>query len=374
MSRIDVAMAAVEAAGVAVDLKRRRMARDVQREVSKTLSVKQRTETEDELTVALAPVFVAEVESMANGLREMEKEKSRQNPYRPLIDERKSFEDTANDLVRQVFNPLDPKWHDAVVDRALPIFAVKMAEAAVSHLLALGFDIRKSKGTKQTTATRWLADHPGDLEKLELLLADSGLPIGVVTELPDWLKQEIADQLTETFDQSYWVDIHKATAGDAEVFIRQGLEQGWSIRRIADAMAPSFQGHTGKYAKMRATRIARTESGHALNGARKASLDGLLQELPPEASDFIRPSWLSVLGNTTRDTHAALHDVPADDDGLWNLAGTLVPWPSHISLPPEQRINCMCSLTAEFGLGKEEANQLIQEFEERQTELLGPEQ
>ncbi len=654
-------MEAARLAADVVDVKRRAMLPEMRRAVSRSIHVKQTEETERRLSKALAPVFVEQVREMADGLGELAGEKS--------------THDTAAGLVGQVFNPEDPRWHDKIVDAALPVLAVGMAESAVAHLLALGFDIRK--GTKQTTASRWLAEHPGDIEKLEQLLAESGLDASVLTELPSWMKQNISDQLTETFAQPYWKDIHLATAGDAEDYLRRGLEEGWSIRRMADAMSQSFQDGTGKYAQMRATRIARTEclpgdtvvdgarvvaaykrwysgpfieivtkagrkfsgtpnhpvltlrgwvglgdlqepdglvccnrrkessslsgdldietppptvseifdslaavgvlerrcttkpdfhgdgmegevdvltpdgelsygnfipveesgiekilpesdfselllvakgnlfprgigelgglcaaanhppvsgyesanvsiidskcpsnihgglpipvpledtfgmrselgvgaesgikqqapgsfetspgdaspfagtqyggsvavenpsnldtahagqveidhplsirrieswsghvfnlttrdgyfsiaeglytgnSGHALNSARKASLDGLLQDLPPEASDFIRPSWLSVLGNTTRDTHAALDGVPADDNGLWNLAGTLVPWPGHISLPAGERINCMCSISTEFGLGKDEARQMIQDYEQRTAE------
>jgi hypothetical protein len=54
----------------------------------------------------------------------------------------------------------------------------------------------------------------------------------------------------------------------------------------------------------------------------------------------MKRAWLSVLGNTTRDTHAALDGVPEDSEGLWNLGGVDIPWPSHVSLPPDERINC----------------------------------
>lgn len=214
-----------------------------------------------------------------------------------------------------------------------------------------------------TTASQWLADHPGDIEKLEEMLLAVDVPIDILTEMPLWMKESISEQLQDTFDQPYWKGISEATKGDAEFFVEQGLQEGWSINRIASEMAPSFAGSTAKYAKRRGVLIARTESGHSLNAVRKTSMDKLAEEMGPEVP--MKPVWLSVLGNTTRDAHAHLDGVPADKDGMWNLNGVRIPWPSHISLPAADRCNCQCTITTSFGANEAEAIQLIQGHEER---------
>ncbi len=191
-----------------------------------------------------------------------------------------------------------------------------------------------------TTATQWLNDHPGDVGILDEMLLDSGVNAKIITEYPDWMKKDIGNQLAESFSQPYWKEISETTLGDAERYIQQGLEDGWSIRRMADTMSGSFAGSTAKYAKMRATRIARTESANALNGSRKASMNQAKEELPNEVSDFMRPLWHSVLGDTTRDSHAFLDGVPADEEGMWTLAGVRIPWPAHYTLPVGERVNC----------------------------------
>jgi len=56
---------------------------------------------------------------------------------------------------------------------------------------------------------------------------------------------------------------------------------------------------------------------------------------------------------------------------MWNLAGTEIPWPGHISLSPEQRCNCQCTLTIEFGMNEEEAQQEIEEYWNRVGETKG---
>lgn len=222
-----------------------------------------------------------------------------------------------------------------------------------------------------TTASQWLVDNPGDFLALEEMLQATGMDISIFTELPDSMKKVIAEQLQSSFSKPYWASISQTTMGNAELFLVQGLEEGWSIRRIAEEMASSFQGSTYKYAKMRATRIARTECGHALNGARRASMDEVADSINLRFGErVVSPTWLSVLGTTTRDSHASLDGVPADKDGMWLLAGVRVPWPGHDSLPAEERINCQCSIIHKYGLRDDEARQLIEDYFGREESRL----
>jgi hypothetical protein len=89
-----------------------------------------------------------------------------------------------------------------------------------------------------------------------------------------------------------------------------------------------------------------------------------------EAGQFINKSWLSVLGNTTRDAHADLDGVMADADGLWDLNGVKIPWPGHVSLPASDRCNCQCTIVTEFGVGAPEAElEVIRQEMERSFEI-----
>lgn len=105
-----------------------------------------------------------------------------------------------------------------------------------------------------------------------------------------------------------------------------------------------------------------SNTGNALNGARASAMDRLAQEVPGLQ---MRRTWLSVLGETTRDDHANLDGVPADTDGLWYLGGMRIPWPAHYNLPPSQRCNCQCSILSGFGVSDTTAEQLINEYNER---------
>lgn len=206
-----------------------------------------------------------------------------------------------------------------------------------------------------STATEWLIENPGDVAALSEMFAElDDFTIGLWTEMPEWMKKEIAVQLQEVFEQDFWQGIAETTGKDAEQALKKGLEDGWSMRRIAKEMVESLGGD--QYAKNRAMTIAKTEAGNALNGARKAASDKLKQDLPMIG---IRRFWLSVLGDTTRATHADLDGVPENDDGMWELSGVKIPWPSHFKLPPGERCNCQCTTVDEFGVSDDEAQELI---------------
>lgn len=211
-----------------------------------------------------------------------------------------------------------------------------------------------------STATEWLERNPDNLERLEELLNGMDLPVTVLSELPEPMKRRIIEELQNSFNQDYWRSIAETTVGDAERILTTGLQEGYSIRRIAEEMMNQLGGD--RYARYRATNIARTESGNALNGARKSVVDQLAEDVP-EAK--IRAEWLSVLGTTTRPEHATLDGVPADENGMWELAGYKVPWPGHFSLPAEQRCNCQCSIVTSFGMDEDAAARLISDYEDR---------
>ena len=88
-----------------------------------------------------------------------------------------------------------------------------------------------------------------------------------------------------------------------------------------------------------------------------------IAELGPDV--LITKVWLSALIPTTRDAHAHNDGVPADKNGMWVLNGVTVRWPADISLPPSDRINCLCTINSEFGLTDTDVSGLLEEFSQR---------
>ena len=136
-------------------------------------------------------------------------------------------------------------------------------------------------------------------------------------------------------------DAMETTRDQVATVLRDAIKNGLSVResakRILEARGPD-------YTKARAANTARTESGNMLNAGHSAGIEELSEELGFPVGKL----WWSVLGSTTRDSHAALHDTAADDDGMFELGGVRVPWPSHFDLPAEERCNCHCSLVSDL--------------------------
>jgi len=312
---------------VSVHQRRRELVGSKRKLIQKAVAVHQFDAAEKEIVRTLVPFFNEQGRSMISRLRNLEKKSSKG-----------TLPVDASGIVSLIFNP--DEWHDELIDRTLPVLAVKMAEAAVAHLMTLGIDVRRKleKGTKATTASEWVVENTGDWNSLSESFEASGIPMGVMAEIPTWMQNSIAERLVETFSQDYWDDVSRTTMMDAERVLSQGLSEGWSIDEMAKRLRKYYADDGFRYARRRSENIARTESGNALNGARKDSVSQLQKELGPQVP--MKQSWLSVLSQTTRGPHADLDGVPEDANGMWNLAGYNVPWPGHVSLPPGQRCNC----------------------------------
>ena len=221
--------------------------------------------------------------------------------------------------------------------------------------------------TKASTATEWLEsfdeENAPDLEDVDFATPYGNVSMRIATDFPPWMKEKIQERLSETFSQDYWKGINDTTAGDINNLLRDGIENGKSIAQMAKEIEDRYG--SDDYPRSRGRLIARTESGNALNGARSDAIDGLVDELGMK--DVIKKVWLSVLGNTTRDTHARLDGVPASRDGTWFLGGYKCRWPGDVRLPAGERVNCQCTILTQFGMGDDRAEELIAEYELRQA-------
>ncbi len=301
------------------------------RAVRKELAVKQFDKTEKKLTDELTVFFQAQLKSIQRNMRTA----TGTNPDR---------------IMSQCYDPRD--WDRPLYKVVVPIMAQSMVEGAAAELVMLGYDPRKLKKSARTgrkaTGT------------FELLGVD--IPEGVGKMLPDWMVDQILSELSESMSQPHWKGINDTTADRVEGILIDGLSSGQSVRDIADNLMESMP---ETYSRSRATLVARTESGNALNAGRDISYQRLKDELPPEASKFINKEWLSVLGSTTRADHADADGQLADEDGMFDLAGYSVPWPGHYDLPVEQRANCLCSTELNLGDGapEDEIQQILAEGE-----------
>lgn len=218
---------------------------------------------------------------------------------------------------------------------------------------------------KASTATEWLEslddDDAQDLEDVVFKTPYGNITMKLATDYPEWMKEKIQERLDESFSQPYWKEINDTTAGDINGFLSNALKEGLSIEDMAREMRERYGGDD--YPLSRGRNIARTEAGGALNSVRSDAIDGLLEDLGLE--DVAKKVWLSVLGNTTRDTHAHLDGVPASEDGTWALGGVRCRWPGDIRLPAGERCQCQCSVYTQLGMQNDEAAELIADYDLR---------
>lgn len=137
---------------------------------------------------------------------------------------------------------------------------------------------------------------------------------------------------------SHAVETLKATTADLQRIIDQALEEGRSNGELATAISRKY----GKeYKGYRALRIARTETTGAVNA-------GTLQVFKAEDIEF--KVWVATMDDRTRDTHMEAADEternPVRIEDNFNVGGYSAAEPGDASLPPEERVNCRCTMVS----------------------------
>lgn len=192
------------------------------------------------------------------------------------------------------------------------------------------------RGEKKTGEKKTSAEAAAEFYGIEI-------PPGMALQMPDWLKDKAKAAIGKSFEGEWWDGIGETTRQGLENFIKLGLEDGWSIRRLSKEISTYFGGDA--YPRYRANNIARTELGNAMNAGHQFAIE----QLQDETGLPMGKEWVSVMGPTTRITHADADGEQTDSpDGLFTLAGYEVPYPAHDSLPPEERCNCQCTIISSF--------------------------
>ena len=315
-------------------------------------------ETEKDIAKAMEPFFAEQINLAASNLFLLASDDVKGKTSVP----------EAEAIAGNIFD--ESEWLEPLVDTLLPSLAEAAGKAMKTELSLLGFDLEKLSKfqMKSSTATEWL-QMTGDLIDFSDMVFAT--PYGMVSmsfasEYPEWMVKEIKSLIQETFQQPYWAEVSKTTYNDVLKYVEDGLIKGQSYAEMAKAMAPDLL-QKGKYAKKRGMMIAKTEAGNALNGARSKAIDAVIKETGQE--EYLKKTWRSVLGNTTRATHANLDGVPANAKNEWNLGGYQCRHPSDVHLPAHERINCYCTIITSFGMIDDEAQFLVHEAEERLLDL-----
>lgn len=161
-------------------------------------------------------------------------------------------------------------------------------------------------------------------------------------EAPVWLVEAAVQGLSEAFNEPYWENINETTRADIFTNLTQMIDEGESVRNTASRIMAG----NPAYSRARATAVARTEMTNAMNAGHVAGI----KQIQEESGLAMSKEWLSVLGTTTRDSHADAdaQEVPVDDDFI--VGDYRASRPGHQSLPAKERCNCFPASTRVRGV------------------------
>lgn len=281
------------------------------RDSLKDLHVKQTTAIEKELSKSLAVYFAESADRIIGGLDFSSVDP---NPEQADVQGTK--------LVNEAFD-FDLEIEE--LDKAVrPILAEAILRGIVSEVTLV------REATKATTAEEFASRY--GINELD------GFSIG---DMPQWMLDAANDSLEEILAQDYWQEIPVTTREDIKDTLVDAIRDGLSIREIANRLVGA---HGSDYTDSRARTVARTETSSMLNAGHNAAINHLNDEVPFE----IGKEWLSVLGTTTRPSHAAKDGTTVKADEDFTLNGVDVPYPAHHDLPAKDRANCQCTIISDF--------------------------
>lgn len=192
----------------------------------------------------------------------------------PIVGQKAPPSANALAIVDAAFNPAE--WTERLQEAAVEPLAQAMADGAIEELRLNQAALKVRAARQKRTSAEEIADR-----------LDIEVPEGVSLDFPEWLREHLAEELEDLFQQPYWLTINETTRTDIARSVDAGLQEGWSIRRIADAI----QDQHAEYSRARATTVARTEclvgetvvDGAYINAAYKREYIGDLVEVIADA-------------------------------------------------------------------------------------------
>lgn len=139
---------------------------------------------------------------------------------------------------------------------------------------------------------------------------------------------EMIQNVSDSFRAQVRGDLSRALAGGATM-------QDFLRRTAATLNSPGPFGTTATRAEV----ILRTEFGRTLEIARDVQRDGLRA-----VGVRFRKRWIATTDDRTRPSHAALDGVEVGEEEDFDVGGWPAAFPLDPRLPPEESINCRCTV------------------------------
>lgn len=254
------------------------------------------------------------------------------------------FQDQARRVARAVSQAGSPSPSLAALvfdlQREHRLLMARLGPPLLRLIVAGAIDTQDSLPALDAPAKAWDSDYQSWLDDYDDVIAEF-VPGGL--QLPPDVVARIKVAWSELEAAPYWPSIQRETLVRLtdildDVMISSGQ---WTERDLSKYIERLLG---GSHAKLRAARIARTETTGAMNAGHQASIEAAAESGLIEAK-----SWLAILDDRVRETHAALSGTRAPVNGDFDVGGNAAPYPGFWGLPAGQRVNCRCVIIAEFG-------------------------
>ena len=118
--------------------------------------------------------------------------------------------------------------------------------------------------------------------------------------------------------------------------LRDNLEEGGNNQQLANSIRDDLESLT----KSRARMIARTETGSAAS-------QSLIESVRSLQVPGMQKEWVATIDERTRDTHAQMGyaEIRIPIDEQFQIGDYSTDRPQGEGLPPEESINCRCTMT-----------------------------
>lgn len=225
------------------------------------------------------------------------------------IDQARSLDTVPS--VDQVFRPED--WVEPVRE---------VAAESLGKLMVSGVEL-ESEAVEKGVWSDWSKDGIDDIGLDQLL-----------TELPPEVAAEVQAELGQAIGQPHWRSLPRGVRDDLASVLGQSIEAGESASQAVERLRETMP----EINKMRALRIARTETTGALNAGQQVTRNRLARQ-----GLVTKKEWVSTLDGSTRQTHTDANGQKVEATGLFTLGNQTARFPGDSSLSGEERANCRCT-------------------------------
>jgi len=168
-------------------------------------------------------------------------------------------------------------------------------------------------------------------EHAQDILGDLG--VSMTFNISDVRVQSALQNLSFTFADL----VNRTTQEQLRITLSEAISEGEGIGKIKKRVQEVFK-DTVRGEAPRARMIARTEIISVTNAGTKEAYrqSGVVKE----------KEWLSSRDNRVRETHAAADGQQVALDKAFSVGGTSLDYPGDPNAPPQERINCRCTMLA----------------------------